>query len=72
VVVLTPGDEQHVRVLDGQELFDGVLPPLLAAVRQRLAPLVVGIDGLVPAGSKRLDKWVRRSGEAGSRLRAWT
>jgi hypothetical protein len=55
LILLAPGDEQHVRVLGGQELSDGVLPPPLAAVRHRLAPAIVGIYGLVPAGSKRLD-----------------
>jgi hypothetical protein len=55
LVLLAPGDEQHVRVLGGQELFDGVLPPPLVAVRQWLVPSVVGVNGLVPAGSKRLD-----------------
>jgi hypothetical protein len=55
LVLLTPGDEQHVRVLGGQEVFDSVLPPLLAAVWQGLAPPVVGVNRLVSAGSKRLD-----------------
>lgn len=55
LILLTPSDEQHVRVLGGQELFDGVLPPPLAAVRKRLAPPVIGVKGLVPAGGKRLD-----------------
>ena len=55
LILLTPGDEQHVRVLCGQEAFDSVLPPLLAAVWQGLAPSVVGVNRLVPAGSKRLD-----------------
>ena len=47
LVLLTPGDEQHVRVLDGQELLDGVLPPPLAAVRKRLTPPVA--DATLPA-----------------------
>ena len=55
LVLLAPGDEQRLRILDGKQLLDGVLPPPLAAVRQRRAPPVVGIGGLVPAGSKRLD-----------------
>lgn len=55
LVLLTSCDEQHVRVLDVQELFDGVLPPFLAAVRQRLAPSVIGVNSLVAAGIKRRD-----------------
>ena len=55
LVLFTPGDEQHVRVLDDQELPDGVLPPLLSAVWQGLAPPVVGVNRFVPAGSKRAD-----------------
>jgi hypothetical protein len=55
LILRTPGDEQHLRFLDGQELLDGVLPPPLAAGRQRLAAPIVGINGLIPAGSKRLD-----------------
>ena len=34
---------------------DGGLAPLLPAVRQRLAPAVVGVDGLVPAGDELAD-----------------
>jgi hypothetical protein len=44
LVLLAPSDEQHVRVLGGQQLFDGVLPPPLAAVWQWLAPPVVGVN----------------------------
>jgi hypothetical protein len=48
LVLLAAGDEQHLGVLGAQELADRVLPPALAAVRHRLAPSVVRIDGLEP------------------------
>jgi hypothetical protein len=53
LILLAPSDEQHARVLGGQQLMDGVLPPPLTAVWQWLAPPVVGVNGLVTAGSKR-------------------
>src|SRR5215470_8392385 len=48
LVLLTSSDEEQVGVFGSQELADGVLAPPLASVRQRLAPSVVGVDGLYP------------------------
>jgi hypothetical protein len=55
LVLLTRGDEQQLGVFGGQELADGVLPPPLAPVWQRLAPSVVGVGGFIPTGGQRLD-----------------
>lgn len=47
LVLLAPGDEQHIGVLGVQEPGDGVFAPPLPPVWQMLAPAVVGVDGLV-------------------------
>jgi len=47
LVLLAPGDEQELRVLGIQEFGDRVLAPPLTPVRQRLAPAVIGVNGLV-------------------------
>lgn len=40
-------DGQQTDVFGGQQLGDGLLTPLLPAVRKLLGPTIVGIDGLV-------------------------
>jgi hypothetical protein len=56
LVLLAPGDEHDLRVLGVQESRDRVFPPPLPAVRQRLAPAVIGVDGLVPERSELPDQ----------------
>ena len=55
LVLLAPGEEQNLRVLCIQQGLDGVLAPQLTPVRLRLAPSVIGVDSLEPAGNQLLD-----------------
>jgi len=48
LVLLAPGDEHHICVLGVQQRSDRVFPPPLPPIWQRLAPAIVGVDGLIP------------------------
>jgi hypothetical protein len=47
LILFASGYEQYVGVLSGQQSLDGVLTPLLAAIRLRLAPSGIGVYRLV-------------------------
>ena len=55
LVLLAARDEQDVGVFGGQQCLDGVFPPPLTAVRQRLGPPFVGVDRFEPASGQLAD-----------------